>query len=130
MGGGGTKGPGCPGEPGLDADFASRVCWERPMFYESDSSTSGRRELDETLARDRTGAPITALGRLLPLAADRDIREVGVAKQSYCAILIDAGNAHDDPPRQSEDRGGSTASIFVLPGYRTTLRALRGPPVS
>ena len=124
-----------PASRELDADFASRVWWEAyiPRIRFVDVTGLPVPSADEILARDRSDAPTFALAGLLApvvvLAADRDIRDLGVAKQSYRAVVRDAGTL-------TVIHEGSWGAMVALSAgigairwsYRTIASALRHPP--
>jgi hypothetical protein len=86
-----------PSRHGLDPQFAMKIWWEAyvPRIRFVDVAGLPVPSADEILERDPSDAPTCALAGLLApvvvLAGDRDLRDLGVAAQSYQAVVRDAG---------------------------------------
>jgi hypothetical protein len=123
-----------PGEYGVDPQLAARIWWDVyvPRIRFVDVGGLPVPFADEILRRDSSDAPTFALAGLLApvvvLAGDRDLRDLGVAAQSYKKVIRDAGTL-------TVVSEGSWASYALLCGvgglmgwgYRAISTALRHP---
>ena len=85
------------GELELDANVAESIWWQEyvPRIHFVDVGGLPTPHADEILGRDPTDAPTVALAGLLApvvvLAADRDLRDIGIAAQKWFTVVQAAG---------------------------------------
>jgi hypothetical protein len=124
-----------PGRHGLDRDVAAKVWWElyvpRIRFVDV-AGLPVPSSSNEILGRDPSDAPTVALAGLLApvvvLAGDRDLRDLGVAAQSYSAVVEHAGML----TVMSQGSWGSVVGLRLVAelvrwGYRSAGSGLRHP---
>ena len=123
-----------PPRHGLDPELAAKIWWQEyvPRIRFVDVDGLPVFSADEILQRDPSDAPTCALAGLLApvvvLAGDLDLRDLGIAAQSFHAVVTDAGTL-------TVASQGSWASVTALRGvgalvgwgYRTVNAGLQTP---